>query len=316
MKHFLTQIPVSISGLILGLVSLGHLFFSIHYGRIGWTFTIIGILMMFLFFLKITVTGRDTLKTLDNPVVAAISPTFPMSMMMLCHTLSRFTVHDSIILFIWWVAIILHFSLMGFFTLYFLAPSNMRSEYINPGWFVTFVGIGVIPATSSNFGPEFGQIIIWFALAFYLVLLPIVISQLIKRKATQSTLPLIAIIAAPGSLCLTGYLSVIDQPSESIVYILLALSQLLYFFIVFMLPKIMRYKFHPSYAALTFPVVISATSIIKVFQLVDDGGLANEVLKFASIFELALAVVIVTYVLVRYSIFIFQCYGNDRNSYN
>ncbi|WP_342388196.1 TDT family transporter [Salinicoccus bachuensis] len=316
MKHFLNQIPVSICGLILGLVSLGHLFFSIQHTLIGWAFTGMGILLMLLFFMKITVTGRDTLKTLDNPGVAAISPTFPMSLMVLCNILGHFTVNDPLIFAVWWLAIILHFGLMAFFALTFVTPNRMKSEYINPGWFVTFVGIGVIPTTSSNFGVEFGQIVIWIALAFYLILLPLVISQVIKQRTTRATLPLVAIVAAPGSLCLTGYISVMEHPSEMLVYLLLILSQTVYFLIVMRLPRIMRFRFHPSYAALTFPVVISATAIIYTLQMTDGRSLMNSILGFLSTIELSLAVIIVTYVLIRYSIFIVQCYADNGQSYN
>ncbi|MCG1010529.1 TDT family transporter [Salinicoccus sp. ID82-1] len=315
MKRFLYQVPVSICGLILGLVSLGSLFFSIEHHILGWTFIIMGVLLMLPFFMKITITGRDALKSLNDPVAAAISPTFPMSLMVLSSTLSRFTANDILVLTVWWGAILMHFTLIIFFTLYFITPNRIRSEYINPGWFVTFVGIGIIPTTSRNFGVEFGQAIIWIALLFYMILLPIIIRQMIKEKASRSAFPLTAILAAPGSLCLTGYISVVVHPSEILVYTLLILSQILYFLIVLIMPKMLEIKFHPSYAALTFPTVISATAIIHVLDFFNTMGRMNIILTYLFTFELYLAVAIVAYVLIRYAHFIAKCYFESRQTY-
>ncbi|MFC3419373.1 TDT family transporter [Salinicoccus hispanicus] len=315
MKRFLYQVPVSICGLILGLVSLGSLFFSIERHILGWTFIIMGVLLMLPFLMKIIITGRDALNSLNNPVAAAISPTFPMSLMVLSSTLSQFTANDILMLIVWWGAILMHFALIIFFTLYFITPNRIRAEYINPGWFVTFVGIGIIPTTSKNFGVEFGQAVIWIALLFYMILLPIIIRQMIKQKASRSAFPLTAILAAPGSLCLTGYITVATHPSAILIYTLLILSQVLYFFIVAMIPKMLESKFHPSYAALTFPTVISATAIIHALELMNSIGRISIMLTYLSTFELYLAVAIVIYVLMRYTRFIGQCYFESRRSY-
>ena len=63
---------------------------------------------------------------------------------------------------------ILHFILMIYFVAVHIFPTKIELEHIYPSWFITFVGIGVIPNTSQLFINELGKIVFWVALFFYL----------------------------------------------------------------------------------------------------------------------------------------------------
>lgn len=300
---FLKKIPIPICGLILGAVSLGNLLFSIGYQTVGNVYAAMGSFLMGLIMLKIIFAMKHTMQTLNDPIVASVSPTFTMAWMVICVFLNRLFPDQAWIHGVWLLAVLLHFVLMIYFVGTFVVPVKVELTHIYPSWFITFVGLGVIPNTSKAFFSELGTIVIWVALFFYLILLPIILKRVfILKKMHESTLPLITIIAAPGSLCLAGYLSVMEQTSDFVVVLLLLLSQLLYVGILSLLPKLLKIKFYPSYAAFTFPLVISATAINSV------ANLFHEILplKILASVEIVIATIVVTYVLIRYVRFLIR----------
>ena len=119
----------------------------------------------------------------------------------------------------------------------------------------------------------------------------------------ESTIPLLTIMTAPGSLCLAGYISMGGHLYMPLVVFLLILSQCIYGIVVVNLYKIMQVTFYPSYAAFTFPLVISATALVKVKPLFAEKVGLTSLLNILSTFELLLAVAIVSYVFIRYCIF-------------
>ncbi len=79
---------------------------------------------------------------------------------------------------VWLMAVAIHFGLMIFFVLRHLIsqPESMASHL--PELVVTFVGLGVIPVTSSQFVPALGQPLFWMALVIYVALFPFVLHRL------------------------------------------------------------------------------------------------------------------------------------------
>ncbi|MFC3419374.1 TDT family transporter [Salinicoccus hispanicus] len=312
MNRFLNQVPLAICGLILGLVSLGNLFFSLQNHTLGWTFTSMGIIIMLPFIIKLIKMGKELLESLSDPVTAAVLAAFPMAMMILCSIMSRFTDYDPLIAAVWWISVILHFALLILFIFYFAVPGKFKSEYLHPGWFIPFVGIAIISITSQNFSIETGKIVFWIALFFVLVLLPIIVNKMIKDHPSRQSFPLAATLTTPGSICLAAYISVMSQPSEGMIYVLLILSQLLYFMTITLIPKMLKSEFHSSYASLAFPVVISATALNSTLNVQALGGMIKSIIEVLSTIELYLAIIIVVYVLIRYLWFLGQSYAERR----
>lgn len=307
LKNFLKAIPIPICGLILGTESLGNLLFSEGFERIGNIFCYTGLLMILVFLLKIIFTFKDTMAALRNPIIASVAPTFTMALMVVSVFLDRLFPNQIMNNVLWVTAILLHLALMGYFIAVHILPVEVTIEYVYPSWFITFVGIGVIPNTSTVFIKELGQIAVWFALALYLILLPIIVKRILHKKTFEdSAIPLITILTAPGSLCLAGYLSVCNQVSFPFVIGLLILSQLIYLCIVFNMKKMLKVGFYPSYAAFTFPLVISATAIFKASKVFEELPILLTVTKALSILETLLAILVVCYVLVKYVIHLYN----------
>ncbi|MGN1396417.1 MAG: TDT family transporter, partial [Lactococcus garvieae] len=259
--NFLKKIPIPICGLILGMVSLGNLLYSKGFTFLGNIFDLVGLFFMFLIMLKLIFTMRHLLEALKDPIVGSVSPTFTMAWMVICVFLNRIFPHSSMVYFIWLCSIFLHFLLMAYFVALHILPQKVGMVHVYPSWFITFVGLGVIPNTATVFNIEIGRIVLWPALLFYFILLPIITHRIfIFKKMHESTLPLITILTAPGSLCLAAYLTVTESKSNLFVLCLFLLSQLIYLATVVLVIPLLRLPFYPSYAAFTFPLVISATA--------------------------------------------------------
>ncbi|MBO6332983.1 TDT family transporter [Enterococcus gallinarum] len=307
LKNFLNAIPIPICGLILGTVSLGNLLFAEGFEAIGNIFCLIGILIMGLFLLKLFFTFKHTLADLKNPIIASVAPTFTMSLMVISVVLER--VFPNLLMndLLWLTSIGLHLGLMTYFVVVHILPVDITLEYVYPSWFITFVGIGVIPNTSAVFIKELGEIVVWIALVLYFALLPVILKRIIFQKMTEaSAVPLITILTAPGSLCLAGYLSVFKEGSALFVALMLVLSQAIYFCVVFYMKKMLEVGFYPSYAAFTFPLVISATAMFKSSQFFIDRPILFGTTELLSIIETVLAIAMVCYVLLKYFVHLYR----------
>lgn len=123
---FLKQIPLPICGLILGLISLGNLLYSKGYPILGNSYDMLGLFLMFLILLKIVLAMKHTISTLNDPIVASVSPTFTMSLMVLSVFLKRLSGFSLLANVTWWTALILHLILMMYFIYLHVLPKELK----------------------------------------------------------------------------------------------------------------------------------------------------------------------------------------------
>lgn len=314
MKKLLQKIPIPICGLILGMASLGNLLKSEGWFLVGNTLGIIAMGIMMLVFSKLVWLFRETYLHLKDPIIASVAPTFTMSLMVICTYLIQLPSLATVVRFIWLLTVLLHFSLMVFFIYEFIIKKEVQIEHVYPSWFIVFVGIGVISVSCGDFYPELGRIIFWIALGFYLLLLPIVLHRiLIFGQIEAPTLPLLTIIAAPGSLCLTGYLKAFSNPNILLAISLLVLSQGLYFLVLKMIIPLRKLPFYPSYAAFTFPLVISATALTEFNHFLPLTRSIKNLLVGIQWLETGIALLVVGYVFLHYLKFL-SFSGEKENS--
>lgn len=299
MKTLLKTIPIPINGLMLGLVSLGNLFLGLNIKFLGTLFFSIGLVLFLLMLCKIAFTFSDVINDLKNPIIASVAPTFSMGMMVIWSVLGGLLPAITGIATVGWgIAVVIHFTLVVYFVYAFIWKNKPEFHSVYPSWFIVFVGIGIIPITVGNVELTLVHLVFWIGLLFYLILLPVVWLRL--QYIEEPAKPLLTIIAAPGSLCLTAYLVHFTQHNVYLVVFLLVLSQSMYAFLLFKLPTLLKLPFFPSYAAFTFPLVISATAMNLSAQFFDSLA----VLKVLAVMEIAIATCIVSYVFVRYVQFI------------
>ena len=302
MNEIIKKLPVPIVGLILALAACGNLVLS--YGSVFRNiFGILSSIILLLLLIKMVKYPGEVRESLSNSMVASVFPTFSMGIMILSTYAKAFSNYLGFAM--WTLGLVLHLLLIINFTRKFIFNFNIKNVF--PSWFIVYVGIVVASLTGPAFGMEtLGQILFWFGLISYFILLPIVIKRvLFLKEIPEPALPTIAIFAAPLALCLAGYMNSFQEKNMILVWLLLIMSQISFFSILLYLPKLLKLKFFPSYSALTFPLVISAISLKLTNGFLFNNGNLIPILKYLVRFEEIVAILITLYVLIRYINFLF-----------
>ena len=297
----LKKVPVPICGLILGLAALGNLLQSYSEG-LRYACGIVAGILLVLFLLKCVMYPKMILEDLKNPIMASVLATFPMALMLLSVYLKPWI--GTTAMYVWFLAIALHILLIIYFTITFIAKLVMTKVFAS--YFIVYVGIAVAGITTPAYDKlAIGAAAFWFGLICLIALLVLVTVRYVKYKEVPAPAkPLICIYAAPTSLCIAAY---VQSVTPKMVPFLLTLYVLACIFYVFSLIKMIGYlklPFFPSYAAFTFPFVISAIASKQTMNCVAKLGTPIPVLEYVVLVQTVIAVLAVAYVLVRYLAFL------------
>ncbi|SCY33778.1 TDT family transporter [Alkaliphilus peptidifermentans] len=301
MDKVIKKIPIPMAGLMLALATTGNLVLS--YGSIYRNiFGVISAIILLLILIKLANNPNALVEGFENPVVASVTPTLTMGVMILSTYLKPYL--PTIAYMIWLLGLTLHALLIIYFTKKYILSFNIKKVF--PSYFVVYVGIVVGSVTAPVYGlSNWGQILFWFGFVSYLILLPLVLYRVFSvKEIPEAALPTIIIFAAPASLCLAGYLNSFQEKNIYIVGFLAILSLLMVTSSIFYMLKLFKLKFYPSYSAFTFPFVISAVAIKATngFLVTSNRGIASlfYVVKFLELWSITM----VLYVLVRYIMFL------------
>ena len=314
---YLNAIPLPMSGLVLALLSCGIFLSSIGVEWGAAIFIIFASIITVVLHVKLLFDFQDCLTQLKNPVILSVFPTFSMSLMLFCVLLRKIPFFYDISYVLWGLAIVVHTVLSVIFIVKYLLQSSVTMANIFPSWFIPFVGFGMITVTAPHFDAFIlGQWMLWISFVGYVILLPFILAKiLIYRDLPEKIMPLTMILSTPGSLCLAGYLVVIEQKNGWFIGILYVVSQLSYFIAVAHLPKLLKLPFYPSYSAFTFPIVISATVSNSILKMdVFTSKIATILFTGLVHLELALAFVMVIYVSIRYMHFVWDKWKVSRDN--
>lgn len=300
---FIKQLPIPIAGLILAIVSLGNYTIQqLEYTLAGSILVWIAIALMILLTARVFLDFTGVQFDFKNPMIASVAPTFTMATFGIAVYLHSFSAFALLSTLLWYAAILLHLLFIAYFTYSFVIRRDLTINSLYPSWFITYIGLGIITVTSPTFNLLIGQIFLVIAMVNYVILIPLMLYRIFKTSYNEkAALPLLTILTAPTSLCLAGYLSIVASPNTVFVIVLLIISQLFYLIALYFLPNIWRLSFYPSFAAFTFPLVITAIA----------ATLANNVLHIpyfnVVIFvELAIAFIVTLTVFIRYAQFLYK----------
>ena len=301
-KQVVKAVPIPIAGVALGAASLGRLlatWSSLAYVLFG----CLSALCLVFLGLRIVLYPRSIRDDLENSIMASTSGTFFMALMLLSTYLAPLV--PVVAFVIWAIALGCHVVLIIWFSWYHIRHLELHKVF--PSYFICYVGIIVGSVTSSTYGQQaLGLGIFWFGFACYAVLFVVVTMRYAKHEVPEAARPLFCIYAAPMSLSIVGYLAVEPFPNEAFVCVMLVLAQLFWAVVVWQLRKLLRLRFYPSYAAMTFPFVISATALLHVREiffdaaLFDGAALVASVLDVLVVCETAFATIMVCYVFGHY----------------
>ena len=116
------------------------------------------------------------------------------------------------------------------------------------------------------------------------------------KEVPDPAKPLICIYAAPISLCIAGYVQSVMPKSYGFLMGMFVVATVIY---IFALVKAI------SYAAFTFPFVISAIASKQMMACAMNMGHPMPFLKYVVLIETIIAVVLVVYTYIRFMAFIF-----------
>lgn len=297
MRTILERIPIPMAGLSLGLAALGNLLVPLGEG-VHLAFGALAFVIWLLVMIKIVRRPDVLRRDLKNPIIASVSGTIFMTAMQLAVYAEPFLGNGA---FLFWLAAVSgHAMLIIWFTRRFFRCFELKNVF--PTYFITYVGIAVAAVTAPAFDMQvFGRGVLGFALVSYAVLFVLVSWRYHKHPIPLAARPLFCIYTAPMSLCLTGYLAITAAPSPAIAITMGVLAQLLYLIVLCRLPRLLHLPFYPSYAAFTFPFVITATGLSKLLTALAGLGMTIPTpLWFLAGFETLVAAWLVGYTLVRY----------------
>ena len=290
--NIIRNLPTPIAGLALGSAALGNLL-QPYSSSLQLLFNLLSLIIIVLLTIKF-VLGFDKLnKEMENPVVATVLATYPMTIMLLASFSKKYI--GLLSMPVWIIGIFLDFCVV-YYAIYNFIIKERHISKIYPTWFITFVGPAVVTVTAINYNLEtLGLIYFYFSYINYLVLLRFVLYRVYKYKHYKDgDYPTITVFSAPGGLLLASYMIGVTQKSNIILAILIPLTILLFIFVLIQLPYLLKRKFYPSFSAFTFPLVICAISFQKtgIYYQITEFSILNILIHLTEL----LAVIIVIYV--------------------
>ena len=290
------KLPLAFSGCLLGLAGAGNLILDV-FPLLSQVFSLSGLILWFCFLYRHLSDWQESKQELKKAPVLSGMATFPMAGMILSTYLLRILPLNMSILaqILWWFAFLLDVGLIIYFTKNYVQTKPRTSA--TPSWTVLYVGIAVASLTYpvvGIVGIAYGAWIFGFILT--LILYPLIYQDLKRNPLPLALLGQEGIYCAPFSLLLAALVRLGGStlPSWILLVIILA-SQTFFFFVLSRIPRILKQGFQPAFSALTFPTIITATSL-KMAQ----GILQFPVLNFFVWLEIIICLTILIYVLVEY----------------
>ena len=138
MKDVIKKIPIPICGVMLGAAALGNLLQSYSEG-IRYVCGVFAAFLLILALLKLIMFPGAVKEDMKNPIMASVSGTFPMALMILSTYVKPFIGQAAY--YIWLFAIALHIVLIIYFTVKFVFKLQMPKVFAS--YYIVYVGIVV-----------------------------------------------------------------------------------------------------------------------------------------------------------------------------
>ena len=293
------KLPLVFSGCLLGLAGAGNLIMD-TWPVLSHLFSLTGLVLWIFFLLFHLRNWSETKREFTRAPLLSGMATFPMAGMIFSTYVLRLVPSLPILAqLLWWFSFILDLALITTFTIKFACPG--RRVHATPSWTVLYVGIAVAALTYPLVGIiEIAYVTLSFGFLLTFYLYPLIYSDLKKHPLPLALLGQEGIYCAPFSLLLASMVRVggASLPTWLLIVMILA-SQSFFFFVLTRLPNILKQGFQPAFSALTFPTIITATSL-KMAQRI----LKLPFLDYLVIAETAICLIILFFVLGTYLIWL------------
>lgn len=302
----LTKLPVAVSGLALGTAGLGNVLAMEVNTNFRFICAMIAAIILILVLIKKLAHPKLLWNEIAHPVLGSFVPAFDMCLMVIAELIANYSPLTGKVL--WYSAIVIHLIFAISFLYHRLVDFDLN--HILPSWFVPPVGIVVACVTGSKMNaPLITHVIFYGGCGLYLMMLPVMMYRLIFGDRIQDAqLPAFAIMGAPSSLCLAGYLTAFANPNPQLVGVLLAISLMMTSLVYISMIRInsLRIAFIPIYASFTFPLSIGATALIKYAHFIGIQSDFGRLWQTIGHIEMLVATGVVAWVLINMSKFVIK----------
>ncbi|WP_039982579.1 TDT family transporter [Vibrio sagamiensis] len=296
-----THVPPSQAALALSLIGLGQAW-ALYIPDIGEPLrpflAFLGGLLLLPVLLKYTTNPSLFLSDLKHPLRGSLMAPMSMALLMLCDYLA---VASPLIAYpLWFLALGLHITMMVLFFSFQLM--KFRISNIVPSWFLYPVGLISSSLAGSQFGHTvFSGTIAMVCIGIYFFMLPVVLYRLVFfGTLPRSARPTLAIMAAPVNLSLAAYLVNFPAPDLILTGALAGIGITMTLLVYLCYFRLLRLKFQPSIAAVTFPSVISAIAMYRLTAFFAQSQPNWIWLHDFGFFELSIATFLVLWVSAGY----------------
>lgn len=299
MRNTIKKIPIPFSGLMLAMAAAGNLlgyYSSLFHNILG----LLSFSAFLLIILKLFMYPKIVINDLKNPILYSVSGTLIMGLFFLSTYLQELIGNNAI--YIWYLSLFSYFFyIIGFTASLF---KNFNIKEVCTGYFIVYIGIVAASNTAYIFQLQYlGQIIFYIGLAMLFPILTLICYRYIRYpEIHESKKPLLGIFAAPFPLLLAGYMHSFSDQSQNIILFLTIFSVIFYLLALLNIKSIFKSVFYPSIASYTFPFVNSAIAL----RIVLDYYNISDFLRILNIVQIIIAVLILLYVSIRYSIYFFK----------
>ena len=302
MRETIKKVPIPVCGVMLGTAALGNLLQS-YSESVRYLCGDFAAFLLILIFLKLILFSDMIKEDLENPIMASVAGTFSMALMILSTYVKPFIGQAAY--YIWLFSIGLHIVLILYFTVKFVVKIQMPKVFAS--YYIVYVGIAVAAITAPVFEkPALGSLAFWFGFVSLVALLILVTYRYIRFKEIPNPAkPLICIYAAPMSLCVAGYVQSVTPKNYGFLMGMFVIAVILYVFALVKAVSYLKLPFFPSYAAFTFPFVISAIASKQTMACAENLGHPLPFLQYLVLAETVIAAVLVIYTYVRFLAAIF-----------
>lgn len=293
------KLPLAFAGCLLGLAGAGNLIFD-TLPELSHLFSLLGLGLWIIFLFSHLIDWQETKREFRNPLILSGMATFPMAGMILSTYVLRLLPSIPYLAhFLWWFSFLLDVGLITYFSVQIL--TSKEKIFATPTWTVLYVGIAVAALTYPVVGIieiAYATILFGFLLTFYLY--PRIYQDLKEQPLPIALLGQEGIYCAPFSLLLASLVRVWGQQLPTwVVIIMIIASQAFFLFVLSRFPYILKHGFQPAFSALTFPTIVTATSL-KMAQGILQHSLLNVFVKIETLISLTILI----FVLFSYFIWI------------
>ena len=295
------SVPPSQAALALGVIGLGHAW-SLYIPEVGTVIrpylASLGAILLFPVLVKYFSNFNTFINDIRHPLSGSLMAPMSMALLILCDYLA---VISPIVAYpLWFAALLLHLTMMVLFFSFQL--TNFKMSNIVPSWFLYPVGLISSSLAGTQFGHTvFSETLVNICITIYFFMLPLVLYRLMfEGMLPRRAKPTLAIMAAPINLTLATYLVNFPQPDPILTGALAGIAVTMTLFIYLCYIRLMRLKFQPSIAAVTFPSVISAVAMHRLTSFFEQYHPHWHWLHNFGLIELSVATGLVIWVSIGY----------------